>query len=226
LTELADSVRAHGILQPLIVTVHPEIPGRYQLLAGHRRLAAAKLARVDRVPCMVRGDPGKGDAPAIEVMLVENCQRRDLGPVDKAEAMGALRKAGYTAAEICRRTGLSSATVTNYLALLELSAASLEQIRSGVLTAEDGLRAVRVTRARARKRSGTPAMGAVWEPDHFTASHPLARHARALCEAREHTLRRRIGKTACGQCWETAIRKDEQTATAALGSLDAQHAGS
>lgn len=55
-----------------------------------------------------------------------------------------------------------------------------------------------------------------WEPDHFTPGHQLAKKAKALCEAREHTLRRRVGKTACGQCWETVIRADERIAAEVL----------
>ncbi len=217
LTELADSIREQGILQPIIVQPQPGRPGRFIVLGGHRRLAAAKLAGLEEVPIVVR--PATGPAKAIEVMLVENCQRRDLGPVEKAEALGALRKHGYTATHIAQRTGLTISTVSYYLSLLELSAASLEQIRAGQLSAAEGVQAVRGHRAQVRKRQGAPATGPVWEPDHFGANHPLARRARALCEAREHTARRRIGKTACGACWETVIRKDEQTAVAALRSV-------
>jgi ParB family transcriptional regulator, chromosome partitioning protein len=214
LTEIADSIRAQGLLQSLLVQPHPGKHGEFMVLIGHRRLAAAKAAGLGQVPVEIT-DPA-GPTGSVEIMLVENVQRKDMDPVEKAEAMGFLRDNGYTATTIARRTGLSVSTVTNYLALLELSAETLDRIRAGQLSAADGLAAVRVTRARRRRREGTPRVGAQWEPDHFTGSHALARKAAALCEAREHTLRRRIGRTACGQCWETVIRQDERLAVSTL----------
>jgi ParB family chromosome partitioning protein len=217
LTELAESIRAQGILQPLVVQPHPGRHGQFAVLAGHRRLAAARLAGLGEVPVEIR--PASGPAAAVEIMLVENCQRRDLGAVERAEAMGRLRDAGYTATTIAARTGLSLSTVTNSLALLELSAATLDRIRAGELSAADGLAAVRVTRARRRRRAGDPQPGAQWEPDHLSAGHALARQAAAMCKAREHTLRRRIGRTACGACWETVIRQDERLAVRTLAAV-------
>jgi ParB family chromosome partitioning protein len=216
LTDMIASVKAHGILQPLLVEVHPDLPGVYQLLAGHRRLAAAKRAKLDQVPVMIR--TGTTSAPE-ELMLVENCQRADLNPMDKAEAMGKLRAKGYTAVRIAQSIGMSDATVGYYLALLDLDVKSQEQIRRGNLSAGDAVAAVRRTRKQARTRAGTPAVGPVWEPDHFTAQHPLARKARAMCEARDHSSRRRVGKLACGQCWETVIREDERVVAHVLRNV-------
>ena len=210
LAELTASVRVHGILQPLVVQPHPSRDGAYQLLAGHRRLAAAKRARLEVVPVVVRA--AQPPAHAIEIMLIENCQRRDLSPVDKAEAMGALRNHGLTATEIGRRTGLSGSTVGYFLSLLELDDASRQRIKDGQVSVGDGIEAVRLSRQRARKTTGRAKPGATWEPDHFTGGHPLARKAARLCDLREHTMRRRIGRVACGQCWETVIRQDEQIA--------------
>jgi len=212
--ELAASIREQGVLQPIVVQPHPAGHGQFIVLAGHRRLAAARLAGLSEVPVVVR--EAAGPARAVEVMLAENCHRRDLGAADKAAAMGRLRDHGYTATQIAGRTGLALSTVTNYLALLELSASSLDKIRRGQLSAADGLAAVRATRARQRRRGGRARAGAQWEPEHLSAGHQLARKASALCEAREHTLRRRIGRTACGQCWETVIRQDEQLAMRGL----------
>ena len=155
-------------------------------------------------------------------MLVENLQRADLNPMDKAEAMGALRKKGYTATRIAERVGLSMSTVSYYLSLLELDLKSQEAIRSGALSAADGVGAVRRVRKRDRAKAGQPARGAVWEPDHFTSQHPLARKARAMCDAREHSMRRRVGKLACGECWETVIRADERKVAEALAAGDDQ----
>ena len=214
ITELAASIAAHGILQPIVVEHHPVKGGEYQILAGHRRFAAAKRARLEMVPITFRAS--NGEQPE-ELMLIENCQRQDLNPMDKAEAMGALRRKGFTAARIARSIGLSDATVGYYLALLDLDVKAQERIRAGDLSAAEGVAAVRRVRKKTRAAGGKPAMGGgEWEPDHFTAQHPLARKAKALCNGREHSLRRRVGKLACGECWETVIRADERTVAAAL----------
>lgn len=207
-TDLVASIEAQGVLQPLVVQPAPGRPGRYVILAGHRRFAAAKKAGLEEVPVVVREQAGP--AKAIEVMLVENCQRSDLNPMDKAVAMGKLRTLGYTQSRIARSVGLSDATVSYYLSLLELDAGSQERVRSSEVSAATAVAAVRGFRAKRRKKSGGAPMGPVWEPDFLCTTHPLARKAGALCAAREHTARRRIGKVACGQCWETVIRQDEQ----------------
>jgi ParB family chromosome partitioning protein len=226
LTELAASITAQGILQPLVVQPHPSEPGAYEVIAGHRRLAAARLTRVQQIPVTVRRPDGRSPGAAVEVMLVENCMRRDLGPVEKAEAMGALRNYGLSAAQIARRTGLSDATVGYYLSLLELDDDARRQVRDGRIPVGQAIAAVRRVRARQRSSRGRPRQGPVWEPDHLDARHPLARKANAMCDAREHTMRRRIGKVACGQCWETVIRQDEQLAVRTLRAVpDAAVAG-
>jgi ParB family chromosome partitioning protein len=220
LADLAASIRAQGILQPLVVQHHVTEPGAYEVIAGHRRLAAARAAGVEEIPVVVRQRaPNNSPAPALEVMLVENCMRRDLGPVEKAEAMGALRNYGLTATAIARRTGLSDATVGCYLSLLDLDDDARKQVRDGRIPVGEAIAAVRRVRARQRGKRGRPRQGPVWEPDHLDARHPLARKASAMCDAREHTMRRRIGKVACGQCWETVIRQDEQLAVRTLRAV-------
>lgn len=220
LSELTASIREHGILQPIVVEHHPDKGGDYRIIAGHRRFAAAKRARLDMVPIAFRQVPaGARVAEPEELMLVENCQRRDLNPMDKAEAMGKLRKKGYSAVKIAQSIGMTDATVGFYLALLDLDVKSQEAVRRGNLSAGDAVAAVRRVRARTRKREGKPEVGPVWEPDHFTSQHPLARKARALCDGREHSARRRVGKLACGECWETVIREDERTVALVLRSV-------
>ena len=206
LTELAASITLHGILQPLVA--YHRGGDIYQLLIGHRRHAAAQMAGLTEVPVIVRA-PVDADT-AIEIMLIENCHRQGLSPMEKAEAFGKLRDLGHNQPQIAQRTGFAQSTVSYFLALLDLDEASKERIRAGELTASDAVAAIRKTRRAQRKRHGSPADYS-WEPDFLSESHPLARRAKRLCEAREHTMRRRIGKTACGQCWETAIRADERT---------------
>ncbi|MGP3914360.1 ParB/RepB/Spo0J family partition protein [Nonomuraea sp. 10N515B] len=212
-TELADSIRVHGILQPLTVQPHPTRPGHYQLLAGHRRRAAALAAGIANVPCVVRTDVDR--ATAIELMLVENVQRSDLGPIEKAEAYGKLRDDhGYSATKIAKKTGLAQSTVSYFLSLLELSPADRARVKSGELAVGDAIAGIRRKRKHARQAGGEDRSWS-WEPDYLTQTHPLAKKAARLCEAREHTTRRRIGQTACGQCWETVIRQDERVVIAA-----------
>jgi len=211
-TELADSMRAHGLLQPITVQPHPTLEGHYQLLAGHRRRAAALQAGLATVPAVIR--PRVDRATAIELMLVENVQRADLGPIEKAEAYGQLRdNHGYSASKIARQTGLSQSTVSYFLTLLELNDSDKERVRSGDLAVGDAIKGVRRARGKARASAGEDRSWS-WEPDYLTGTHQLAKKATRLCEAREHTARRRIGNTACGQCWEWVIREDERVAIA------------
>jgi ParB family chromosome partitioning protein len=199
LADLTASIRAQGILQPLLAEPRPD--GKYTILAGHRRLAAAKQAGLEMVPVTVRR-AATDQAKAIEVMLVENCQRRDLGPIEKAEAMGVLRDRGYTVTAIARAIGLAPSTVSATLALLDLDEASRERVRDGTVKAGDALKAVRRTRRAGGGRTGRPVHTA---PAHFTGRHPLARSAQAMCS---HNTRPVVGGVACGQCWEAAIRED------------------
>lgn len=207
LGDLARSIRRHGILQPLTVQPHPDKPNRYRILAGHRRFDAAQLAGLDAVPAVIRH--GVTDEGALELMLVENCQRRELNAMERAEALGALVNRGYTHARIAEQTGKSQSWVAYYLSLLDLDTASQEKVRSGELKVTHAVDAIRRQRKKTRKKRGSTA-DFTWEPDHFTTSHAQAKAAAKYCEARGHTMRRRIGGVACGQCWESAIRLDER----------------
>src|SRR4051812_19707751 len=91
--ELMASINSVGILQPLVVFPAPAKPGTYVIIAGHRRHKAARLLNIREVPCVVRTDAKRIDDQVI-MMLVENLQRRDLGPVEQAEAYGMLRDRG------------------------------------------------------------------------------------------------------------------------------------
>lgn len=218
LTELAASIAAQGILQPIVVQPHLSQPGCYQVLAGHRRLAAAKALGLDMVPVTVRRKLA-GPGSAIEVMLVENCQRRDLGPMEKAEAMGALRNHGYTATRIAQAIGLTISTVCYYLSLLDLDDSSRQLVRDNQVAAADAVGAVRAQRKENRKRQGLPPRrhkSVTVEPEHFSWKHPLADKARIRCQLAGHEAQkygRESGsqcRVACGACWEYVIRADER----------------
>jgi len=116
IASLAASIRASGVLQPLIVRREPD--GGYTLVAGERRLRAAREAGLERVPVIVRA---LADEKLLEVALVENLQRDDLGPIETARAFRVLvREFGLAQAEIAERVGKPRSTVANFLRLLDL----------------------------------------------------------------------------------------------------------
>ncbi|MFQ6016061.1 MAG: ParB/RepB/Spo0J family partition protein [Anaerolineae bacterium] len=124
LTELADSIKQHGVIQPLIVTELPPEEGyepsavTYQIIAGERRWEAAKLAGLRRVPVMVRE---AAPEETLQLALVENLQRADLNPLEAATAYQQLREEfGLTQQEIADAVGVSRETVANALRLLRL----------------------------------------------------------------------------------------------------------
>lgn len=130
LRELADSIREHGIIQPLIVTRDTE--GGYRLIAGERRLQAARLAGLETVPVVVRE---AADEELLELALIENIQRADLNPVEEAMAYRRLiEEYGLTQEEVARRVGKSRATIANALRLLQLEAEIRRSLVSGEIT--------------------------------------------------------------------------------------------
>lgn len=207
IAELADSIRAHGILERIVVQPHPDRRGHFQLIAGERRLTASRLAGRTAVAVDVRYNLSETDV--IILMLIENCQRRQLTPMEKAEALEALVHRGLTPVEISQQTGFPLGSVSYHLTLLELDQSTRARVHAGELTATAAVEAVRRTRRTDRRKRGSTATW-TWEPDHLASGHPLARKAKQLCDSRNHNARRRVGKTACGSCWEDAIRADER----------------
>ena len=134
LVALAESVRANGVLQPVLV--RPTKGGRYELIAGERRWRAAKLAGLDEVPGVVRPHE---DAASIELALVENMAREDLNPIEEARACSALvEELGLTREEVGRRVGRSRVAVSNLIRLLDLPDEAIELIERGELTEGHG----------------------------------------------------------------------------------------
>ncbi len=122
LQELADSIRAQGVVQPIVV--RPERDGRYEIIAGERRWRAAQLAGMDAVPALVRDLP---DEAVVAVALIENIQREDLNPLEEAGALQRLTcEFGMTHQEVANAVGRSRAAVSNLLRLLELA----EEVKS------------------------------------------------------------------------------------------------
>jgi ParB family chromosome partitioning protein len=129
LAALSASIRTHGVLQPLVVR---QLGDRYQLVAGERRLRAAREAGLTRVPVNV---VDFNDQQILEAALVENIQRTDLNPIEKAQGFkDYLTRYHMTHEQLAARLGLGRATITNLVALLELPAELQDAVRVGQLS--------------------------------------------------------------------------------------------
>jgi ParB family chromosome partitioning protein len=116
LNELADSIREHGVVQPVVV--RPLDDGFFQLIAGERRWRASQRAGLYRIPAVIRE---AGEHAALEVALIENLQREDLNPIEEAQAYERLiSDFGLTQEDVSRRVGKNRATIANMLRLLRL----------------------------------------------------------------------------------------------------------
>ncbi len=173
LAELEASIREHGVLQPILVRPAADRPGDYELIAGERRWRAASAAGLAAVPAIVRQ---MGDREALEAALVENLQREDLNPVERARAYRRLQdEFGMTQEQVAARVGRSQSSVANTMRILALPGEIQSAIEAGrisegharaLLTVGDQRRmlalwkqvearglSVRATEAAARQRS-------------------------------------------------------------------------
>src|SRR5690348_12591475 len=115
LDRLADSIKTHGVVQPLLVRRRGE---GFELVAGERRWRAAKMAGLERVPILVRD---VADKDLLEIALIENIQREDLNPIEEAQAYKRLiENVGLTQEALATRVGRDRSYITNYLRLLKL----------------------------------------------------------------------------------------------------------
>ena len=211
LADLAASIRAQGIVQPIVVTPRGE---KLEIVAGERRWRAAALAGLTKVPVVFREKRTETDL--LEVALVENLQREDLNPLDAAEAYARLKDEFRLSHErIADRFGKDRTTITNALRLLKLPSSVRDRIRSGLLSggharalaaltsaddqerlAEEVVRrglSVRQTEKRVATVGGTDKIRKEHRRDPFTrdAEEKLSRHLRARVQI---ARRRRGGK--------------------------------
>ncbi|HLF00401.1 MAG TPA: ParB/RepB/Spo0J family partition protein [Anaerolineales bacterium] len=131
LSDLAASIREHGIIQPVVVAATDD-PHRYILIAGERRLEATKLAGLATVPAIVRGPTS--DQHLLELALIENIQRSDLSPLEAAQAYKHLADDfGLSHEEVAKRVGKQRTTVTNTIRLLKLPPKAQEALAAGMI---------------------------------------------------------------------------------------------
>lgn len=130
LNELAESIRQHGVLQPILV--RPIANGRYQIVAGERRWRASRLANLSEVPVIIRD---LDDTQVMLLAMIENLQREQLNPVEEAEGYKRLKEEfGFTQEEIADKVGKSRPSVANALRLTTLSKEILDLLRENKIT--------------------------------------------------------------------------------------------
>jgi ParB family transcriptional regulator, chromosome partitioning protein len=199
IAELSISISERGVLQPIVVSQRPG--GRYELVAGERRLRAAKLAGLPSIPAMVRATD---DWERLDLALAENMAREDLNPVEAARACAMLvDDLGITKRDVARRVGRSRVAISNLIRLLELPEEALEMIERDELSeghgraillckdhagrrrlaamARDEGWSVRETERRARELEAGEA-GAERRPRQSVTVHPDRREALAAAE--------------------------------------------
>lgn len=131
LSELADSIAAHGLIQPIVV--RPTAEGTYKIIAGERRWRACRMAGLDTVPVVIKE---VDDKALTELALIENLQREDLNDIELALGFKALMESyGLTQEQVAQSMGKSRSAVTNTLRLLSLKDDELDAVRHGVISA-------------------------------------------------------------------------------------------
>ena len=204
LAALAESIRARGVLQPIVV--RPLVGGRYELVAGERRVRAARAAGLDRIPAIVRETP---EAERLELALIENMARADLNPIEEARACATLvEDLGLTKEEVARRVGRSRAAVANLVRMLELPEEVIQMLERGELSSGHG-RALLLCKDHSRRLSlGREARDGGW------SVRETERHARGRGTERTRGARREV---VIHPDLADAIGAAEDTLTAALG---------
>jgi len=133
LRQLSASIKEKGVLQPLLVRKKENSAG-YELIAGERRLQAAKLAGLDEIPVIVRSDTSKADR--LELAIIENIQRQNLNALEEAEAYARLmQEFGHTQEEVAQKVGKERSTIANTLRLNQLPDFAKTDLASGVISA-------------------------------------------------------------------------------------------
>lgn len=132
LTELADSIKANGVLQNL--TVVPRAEGGYTVVIGHRRLAAAKLAGLEALPCVVADMDSRSQ---VQTMLMENIQRSDLSVYEQAQGFQMMLDMGASVEEIAKKSGFSQTTVRRRVKMMELDQDELKEVSSRQISLSD-----------------------------------------------------------------------------------------
>lgn len=134
--DMVASVRENGLIQPVVVAPHPDKAGKFVPIAGHRRIDAAKKAKLTTVPAVLRTDLVT-EGQQIEAMIIENGHRVDLTPIEEAEGYAQLELLGYKPAQIAAAVGRDIKTVRARLKLLKLAPSTRKKVHAGQLNLDD-----------------------------------------------------------------------------------------
>lgn len=160
LQSLAASIRSAGLMQPVVVRPSSTVVGGYQLVVGERRWRAAQLVGLSPMPAIVQQ---LDDQTALAWALIENLQREDLNPIERAEAFRQLiDEHGLTHQELAQRVGLNRSSVTNFLRLLELDETSQAALRTEQLTVGHAKALLAITNNIQRRRLAQAAIRQGW----------------------------------------------------------------
>lgn len=204
LEELALTLKHLGCLHSLTVRRHPKLAGHYVIEDGWRRWTASE-GILDELPVQLRGDLPVSTRAALPLVAVTTSVHKvSLGPVEMAMALRDLLNELGSQAEICRQTGMKPGVVSRHLKLLQADEATLAAVRAGRLSVGAVRTAIDETSGRGRGRGSRPGTRRR-APSHFNGTHPLAAAAAQRCSAAGHEAWTRLGRTACGPCWEAAI---------------------
>lgn len=201
---LALSIKESGMIQPIIAQRVPGIG--LQIVAGHRRQAAARKLGWREVPVIVRRDMLPDEE--LLAMLVENGQRAGLDPIEEARALSRLKtQTGLSDLQLASKVGYSQAKVSGRIALLSLPPEEQEELRAQQTTLKSA-----ITRARESSGRTKPGQRGKTSPAYLSNRHPLSSRAHARCTSLGHKANstKSVGGVACGECWESVIRADER----------------
>lgn len=214
-SELARELKTSGeMLHPVLVVPDPDPlkQGKYLLEDGLRRWTAARQVW-SAVPARVRYPiPGESLVQReLMTALATDIHKKQLTAMEKARAFQRLMdELHLTQSEVGASLGISGSTVSSFTMLLDLGPKLQKSVESGKIPVQKARELVKDARARQRRDKGFKPIDVGWEPDHFTDRHALSKKVRVMCDAKEHSHRRRYGG-GCHACWETVIRQDEAT---------------
>jgi ParB family chromosome partitioning protein len=208
LLALAESIRVRGVIQPVLV--RPADAGTYELIAGERRLRAARLAELDSIPSIIRSHD---DAASLEMALIENMAREDLNPVDEARACAALvEELSLTREDVGLRVGRSRVAVSNLIRLLDLPDEALELVERGELSEGHGRALLLAPEQSDRRSLAKAAVQAGW------SVRELESRARRAAGAKPQPAASKPARRALHPDQEAAIEQIEDALGAALGA--------
>lgn len=204
LRELAESIKAHGVLQPILVRPLANAPGRYEIVAGERRWRASQMLGLETIPVQIREI---ADGDMLEIAIIENVQRADLNPIEEALGYQALMdRFGRTQADVAEKVGKSRPHVANMLRLLHLAPEIQTMVREGKLSAGH---------ARAILAAPDPMMLANLAIAQSLSVRDVERMAQKAKEGAEPRLAQEPANPA--RAFDTDVRALEQTLSSVLG---------